>query len=52
MNYKGTNISSTQTPASAMDVSPLLKDVYAKPKKKKSRSKRYGRIARLLEKDK
>lgn len=36
---------------SSMDISPLLKEVYPKLKKKK-KSKRWGRISRLLETDK
>ena len=37
------------TPKTSMDISPLLKDVYPKPEKRISKSKRFGRIKRLLE---
>lgn len=43
------NISPTSKSVSVMDISPLLKEVYPKPSKKKNKSKRFGRIQRLLE---
>jgi len=49
-DYKGTNISSDKRESqSALDISTLLKGVLPEAKKKKSRSKRFERIARLLE---
>ena len=32
-----------------MDISPILKEIYPKPKKKKSKSKRFGRIERMMD---
>lgn len=34
---------------SSPDISPILKDIYPKPKKRKSKSKRFGRISRLFD---
>lgn len=31
------------------DLAPLLKEVYPKPKKRKTESKRFARISRLME---
>ena len=45
MSDKSTKIGSN----TSMDISPLLKEVYPKAKKRKSKSKRWGRISRLLE---
>lgn len=45
-----TNIpSNSKKPTGVMDISPLLKEVYPKPSKKKTKSKRYDRIRRMLE---
>jgi hypothetical protein len=34
---------------SVMDISPILKEIYPSTKKKKSKSKRFGRIERILD---
>lgn len=48
MSRKDTNMPLKSKSVSALDVSPLLKEVYPKPKKKKRRSKRFERISRLM----
>lgn len=48
-NDSGTNINPTTTTQSSLDISPLLKEIYPTPKKRKTRSKRFQRIARLLQ---
>lgn len=42
-----TNIKSGANTAKSL--SPLLKEVYPKPRKKKGRSKRFDRIARMMD---
>lgn len=41
--------SNLNKPKSSMDISALLKEVYPKPKKRKTRSKRWHRIERVLD---
>lgn len=45
-----TNIpSSNKKNRSVMDITPLLKEVYPRPSERKTKSKRYDRIRRMLE---
>lgn len=39
----------TMVSVSALDVSPILKEIYATPFKKKKNRKRFGRIESLLD---
>jgi hypothetical protein len=46
MKKKDSNLGKSD---SAMDVSPMLKEIYPPLKQKKTKSKRFGRIQRLLD---